>query len=77
VTCAPKTVKAGVPFFVTVNFNAFYSRPVGVHVDLLNSNTKSYIAGDVVEVRRGSRTYHGHDYHMCASLVVSACSLGV
>jgi hypothetical protein len=65
VTCAPKTVKAGTPFFITVNFNTFYSRPVGVHVDMLDSNTKTYLAGDIV-------TANGATGNVTAKVVVPA-----
>jgi len=45
VMCHPGTVAMGKPFTVNVNFTSDIKRPVDVHVDVLNAQTKTYYAG--------------------------------
>jgi hypothetical protein len=45
VMCHPGTVAMGKTFTVNVNFTSDIKRPVDVHVDVLNAQTKAYYAG--------------------------------
>ncbi len=45
VMCHPDTVAMGKTFTVNVNFTSDVKRPVDVHVDVLNAQTKAFYAG--------------------------------
>jgi hypothetical protein len=50
VLCMPKSVALNTPFYVNLEYAAPFSRPMAIHVDLLNADTNEWQAGDVVKV---------------------------
>jgi len=57
-TCYPQVVAAGQPVNVNVWYTLTHARPVDIHVNLLNHDSKLYYAGNIVEVdgQRGEAT---------------------
>lgn len=54
VLCAPDAVQAGEDYFVTFEWWSAMKRPLVVHLDLLDADTKEWITGDEVEVTGAS-----------------------
>jgi hypothetical protein len=50
VMCAPQAVSLNTPFFVNLQYSSPISRPMAIHVDLLNAETNEWQAGDMVKV---------------------------
>ena len=50
VVCQPETIALGSPVFVNLEYHNAMSRPMSVHVDLMNADTNAWIAGDAVKV---------------------------
>lgn len=50
VLCAPQAVSLNTPFFVNLQYSSPFSRPMAIHVDLLNAETNTWQAGDMVKV---------------------------
>jgi|EP00624_Nannochloropsis_granulata_P000694 hypothetical protein len=50
VICAPQAVSRNTPFYVNLHYSSPFSRPMAIHVDLLNAETNEWQAGDKVKV---------------------------
>lgn len=54
VLCAPDAVQPGEDYYVTFEWWSAMKRPLVIHLDLLNADTKEWLAGDEVEVTGAS-----------------------
>lgn len=50
VLCSPQQVAPGMPFTVNVAYQTDVKRPVDIHVDVLNAQTKAFYAGSTTPV---------------------------